>query len=56
MNVAVREKSETADYTPSLKTGAKDIFYPESDGKPMGETDYHITLIAELLKTLRSFF
>ena len=56
MSIAVREKSAAVNFTPSQKAGAKDIFYPESDGKPMGETDYHITLIAELLKTLRSFF
>ena len=28
------------------------IFYPESDGKPMGETDIHIRLILEIMRTL----
>lgn len=56
MNIAVREKSETANFTPSKKTGAKDIFYPESDGKPMGETAFHITLITDLFQILKTFF
>ncbi len=32
------------------------IYYPESDGKPMGETDFHIDLIADLRFSLRAFF
>ena len=27
-----------------------DPFYPDSDGKPMGETDYHISAIILLRK------
>jgi len=32
------------------------IEYPESDGQPMGETGFHITLITYLLSMLRDFF
>jgi len=32
------------------------IEYPSSDGKPMGETDVHIQLIADVRFTLRNFF
>jgi Uma2 family endonuclease len=35
---------------------AKTIEYPESDGEPMGETGFHVTLIAYLLGMLRAFF
>lgn len=33
-----------------------EVFYPESDGKPMGETDYHIQTITYLYQTLNAFF
>jgi Uma2 family endonuclease len=33
-----------------------EIYYPESDGEPMGETDVHVTEIAELLLELRAWF
>ncbi len=32
------------------------IHYPESDGKPVGETDFHITVIFYLRQGLRQFF
>lgn len=32
------------------------VEYPESDGQPMGETGFHITLITHLLSMLREFF
>jgi Uma2 family endonuclease len=35
---------------------ATTIEYPESDGKPMGETDVHIELIINLRCALRDFF
>lgn len=35
---------------------ATTIEYPESDGKPMGETDVHIELIIDLRCALRDFF
>jgi Uma2 family endonuclease len=33
-----------------------DIFYPESDGQPMGETDLHRRLLAELVIALTNLF
>ena len=40
-----------------LKLKKKDnIFYPESDGKPMGETDFHIQTITYLYQALSAFF
>lgn len=30
--------------------------YPESDGKPMGETEFHINVILHLFQSLRYFF
>jgi Uma2 family endonuclease len=35
---------------------SKDVYYPESDGKPVGETDWHITVIFYLRQALRLFF
>lgn len=31
----------------------QEVFYPESDGRPMGETDVHITELLDLLAALR---
>jgi Uma2 family endonuclease len=46
---------KTLDLTiPAPVTAA--IEYPERDGKPMGETDFHITVILYLLAALRQFF
>ena len=33
-----------------------EIYYPDSDGQPMAETDFHRNLILELIKTLEIFF
>ncbi len=33
-----------------------EMLYPESDGKPMAETGFHVTLIAYLISMLRAFF
>jgi Uma2 family endonuclease len=33
-----------------------EIYYPESDGKPVGETDWHISAIFYLRQALRFFF
>lgn len=41
--------------TLKLKKPAE-VYYPESDGKPMGETDYHIQTIIYLYQTLNAFF
>ncbi len=32
------------------------VWYPESDGKPVGETDFHVTVIFYLRQALRQFF
>jgi Uma2 family endonuclease len=34
----------------------EEVYYPESDGKPMGETDFHVSVIAYLRAALRLFF
>ena len=40
-----------------LKTKKREeIYYPESDGKPMGETDSHIQTITYLYQALNAFF
>jgi Uma2 family endonuclease len=39
---------------PQLKSN--EIYYPESDGKPMGETDWHIQTITYLSQALEVFF
>jgi len=33
-----------------------EIYYPETDGKPMGETDYHIQTITYIYQALSAFF
>jgi Uma2 family endonuclease len=46
---------KTITFEPS--TPAKpDIYYPESDGQPIGETEFHINAILHLLQSLRYFF
>ncbi|MGH9755710.1 MAG: Uma2 family endonuclease [Blastocatellia bacterium] len=35
---------------------AATIHYPETDGKPMGEADFHIKLIVDISEALRNFF
>ena len=34
----------------------REVFYPESDGKPMAETDIHRDLLMELVEGLKLFF
>lgn len=55
MSLTVAEKRKSLVTLPKTN-GKKEIFYPESDGKPMGETDFHIILITNLFQTLRTFF
>ncbi len=43
------------DMNAALKNRAEN-FYPETDGKPMGETDYHIQTITYIFQTLSAFF
>jgi Uma2 family endonuclease len=40
----------------SPQSNQKEIDYPESDGKPLGETDFHVTVILYLRQALRLFF
>lgn len=49
--------------TTNLKTASKpltfegeEIFYPESDGKPIAETDKHRDLMVELIESLKKFY
>ncbi len=37
-------------------TEYSDVVYPESDGKPMGETEFHVTAILYLMEVLRYYF
>jgi len=37
-------------------TSTQPMYYPESDGEPMGETDFHIAAILYLRQALRFFF
>jgi Uma2 family endonuclease len=39
-----------------VETPATQIHYPESDGKPMGETDVHIDALIYLREALRDYF
>jgi Uma2 family endonuclease len=45
---------EVSEMLPQLQL--QTIEYPESDGQPMGETGFHVTLITYLLSMLREFF
>ncbi len=36
--------------------GEDEIFYPETDGKPMAETDKHRDLMVELIESLKNFY
>lgn len=54
MNVTVAEKTKTLINLPKTN-GKQEIYYPETDGKPMGETDFHIILINELFQILKNY-
>lgn len=54
MNVTVAEKTKTLIKLPKTN-GKQEIYYPETDGKPMGETDFHIILINELFQILKNY-
>jgi Uma2 family endonuclease len=41
---------------PAALEDLEDMLYPSSDGKPLGETDYHVIAVTRLFETLRSFF
>jgi hypothetical protein len=40
----------------TTSTAQPRIYYPESDGKPMGETDVHIDVLIYLREALRDHF
>lgn len=56
MTIALAESTKTSLTLPRKKIGEEVIYYPETDGKPMGETDLHIILITELFNTLKTHF
>jgi Uma2 family endonuclease len=39
-----------------MATTARRVYYPESDGKPMGETEVHVFELIRILTTLRAWF
>ena len=56
MSVTVAEINKTFVLPSSKKNGGKEIVYPESDGKPMAETDVHRELMSTLIASLKAFF
>jgi Uma2 family endonuclease len=52
--IAILERDKK--FIRTIKPTQSEIFYPESDGRPLGETDFHITAILTLLEALRHFF
>lgn len=55
MNATVAEKGKSQVRLPKTN-GKQEIFYPETDGKPMGETAFHVDLILTLFQTLKTYF
>jgi len=56
MSVTVAEINKTFLLPSSQKNGGKEIFYPESDGKPVAETEIHIKTIFNLYGFLQNYF
>ena len=57
MNLIIQEKKLHSPVPPRYrKNGAAEIFYPETDGKPMAETELHIKTIINLYIALQRFF
>lgn len=52
--ISVSEKPQIS-ISPN-KSGAAEIYYSESDGKPIAETDKHLTQIIYLIESLRNYF
>ena len=52
MNLQVKEKSALI----PPPTGSEEIFYPDSDGEPIAETDTHLNLLIYLRESLKLFF
>ena len=42
--------------TPTQSPAVAEVFYPESDGQPMAETDVHRDLMVDLIAMLREYF
>ena len=42
--------------TPTHSPAVAEVFYPESDGQPMAETDVHRDLMIDLIAMLREYF
>ena len=40
----------------AIQVPQTEIYYPESDGKPMGETDTHVQAIIDTIRVLSDFF
>ena len=55
MSLTVAEK-EILTTTAPIANGRREVYYPETDGEPMGETDYHIKTIMMLHQILELFF
>ena len=56
MSVSVAEKTKVSLSSPPQKNGGKEIYYPESDGKPVAETQIHINIIFNLYEVLGNYF
>ncbi len=56
MTIAPAETTKSSLALPHKKYGEEVIYYPESDGKPMGETAFHIKLIISLFQILETYF
>ncbi len=56
MSVTVAEINKTFVLPSSKKNGGKEGFYPESDRKPVAETDVHRELMSTLIASLKAFF
>ena len=52
MNLRTNMQTSKTNYT----FGNKEIFYPESDGEPVAETDKHRDLLFELVEGLKRFY
>ncbi|MEO8072652.1 MAG: Uma2 family endonuclease [Acidobacteriota bacterium] len=56
MSVTVSEINKFSLLAPPQKNGGKEVYYPESDGKPVAETEIHINTIFNLYGILRNYF
>jgi len=55
--IVAKEKRHSISPPPAVsKNGGKEIYYPSSDGKPIGETAYHVKTIVSLYQSFELFF